>query len=141
VWIPLRVFEVVHGYPCGYLGCMRVYIWVEVSVTKPTTQVWVGNWVPIGATHTCTWQVPKVGTQAGGHYPCSSLSQCPFVCHLYMLYFIQVVKLYAVNNRQSIYYTYSFVVSLPDIAMSLFYYFDYLSSDLVSDHSDSLAGT
>jgi hypothetical protein len=39
------------------------------------------------------------------------------------------------------YYTYSFVVSLPDIAMLLFYSFDYLSSDLVLDHSDSLAST
>jgi hypothetical protein len=33
------------------------------------------------------------------------------------------------------------LLSLPDVAMSLFYSFDYLSSDLVSDCSDSLAGT
>jgi hypothetical protein len=72
--------------------------------------------------------------------------------------FIQVVKHDAVNNRQSIYYTHSFVVPascistplhpafllsciLCDVAMS-FYSFCYLPTyPLILDHSDSLAGT
>jgi hypothetical protein len=66
---------------------MWVYVWVEVAVTKPTTWVWVGYRVPIGATHTHTQLVLKVDTRLGNHHPCSGLAVHALLDFLFLAQF------------------------------------------------------